>query len=188
MTDPDKPKKPRKLPKYLNEDEIRLLLDAPYKTSDHHMLMMRFAYKCGLRNSEVCNVRVNDIDTVDETLHVISGKGEKDRNITIPLDFLREIEDYVQKHDLKGDDKLFDITPDGFYVMVKRYGKRAGINKKVYPHVLRHSFAVHGLKAGRNLRTIQKELGHTSLTTTQIYLDVFDKDVKADVLLHPLPV
>ena len=75
----------------------------------------------------------------------------------------------------------------GFRAMVKRYGKRCGLEKDVHPHMLRHTFAVHCLKSGMNLRTVQKLLGHEHLTTTQIYLDVTGQDVADDFYAHPLP-
>ena len=71
--------------------------------------------------------------------------------------------------------------------LVAEYGLKAGISQHVHPHMLRHSFAVHCLQAGMNLRTVQKMLGHSSLTTTQIYLDVTGDDIKQDYFEHPLP-
>ena len=71
---------------------------------------------------------------------------------------------------------------------VENYGKLANIDQPIHPHMLRHSFAVHCLKSGMNLRTVQKMLGHSSLTTTQIYLDITGDDIKQDYFDHPLPV
>ena len=177
-----------KLPKYLKVEEIRALFDAPYKTNGHHLLMMKFLYKAGLRASEVSKTEVGNINSEESKITVRGGKGNKDRVIPIPLDFLREIEFYIENHNLKHDDQLFDIKPGGIRAMVSRYAVRAGIEQKVKPHMLRHSFAVHRLKAGANLRSIQKALGHASLTTTQIYLDILGEDIKEDFDRHPLPV
>ena len=181
-----KSRKKSTLPKYLSIDEIKILLSTPYKTMQHHVLMMKYGCKCGLRNAEICNVKVSDHNFTDHSM-VVFGKGSKERLVPVPLDFENDIKKYIQDKQLVGSDKLFDITPKGLYAMVKRYGIRGGIDKPVHPHVLRHSFAVNGLKAGWNLRTLQKALGHASLTTTQIYLEVNGEDVMDDIMNHPLP-
>ncbi len=181
-----KPKKKTVLPKYLSIKDLKALLSAPYKTNPHHVLMMKYGCKCGLRNAEICNVKRSDHNFTDHNM-IVLGKGSKERLVPVPLDFENDIKKYVETNHLIGGVKLFDISPKGLYAMVKRYGKRAGIDKNVHPHVLRHSFAVHGLKAGWNLRTLQKALGHKSLTTTQIYLDVNGADVMDDIMNHPLP-
>lgn len=181
-----KPRKKIVLPKYLSIKELKALLDEPYTTNQHHVLMMKYGCKCGLRNAEICNVKVSDHNFTDHNM-IVLGKGSKERLVPVPLDFENDIKKYLETNNLIGGALLFDITPKGLYAMVKRYGLRAGIDKNVHPHVLRHSFAVHGLKAGWNLRTLQKTLGHTSLTTTQIYLEVNGEDVMADIMNHPLP-
>lgn len=182
-------RKPKRLPKYLTIDEIRTLLDTPYKTHMDHILMLRLAYNCGMRNSEVCNVIVEDFNFEDLSVKVRQGKGGKDRIIyTLTHELVIMLQKYVHNNNLELQDKLFDISPKGFTAMVKRYGKRAGIEKNIYPHMLRHSFAVHSLKAGANLRSVQKSLGHASLTSTQVYLDLIGEDIKEDYRKHPLPV
>ena len=181
-------KRIKKLPKYLSVDEMKALLSTPYRTNTHHILMLKLAYKCGLRNNEVCYIKVSNFELKERRITILGGKGDVDRIIPIPIDFINDIKDYIELHKLQYNDRLFDITERGFYAMVKRYGKRAGIQKKINPHMLRHSFAVHRLKAGANLRSVQKSLGHSSLTTTQIYLDITEEDVITDFDTHPLPV
>jgi len=184
-----KPRKARKktvLPKYLSIDELKALLSAPYKTNHRHILMMKYGCKCGLRNAEICNVKVSDHNFIEHNM-IVFGKGSKDRMVPVPLDFENDIKKYVGDKNLIGGDRLWDMTPKGLYAMVKRYGIRADIDKNVHPHVLRHTYAVHGLKAGWNLRTLQKALGHKSLTTTQVYLEITDGDMADDMMRHPLP-
>lgn len=184
----DKVKQPKKLPDYLSEENIKKLLDAPYKTNQHHIIMMKFAYKVGLRNSEICYLRKRHILFEESKVKVEEGKGAKDRIVPIPFDFLMEIKEYIEKHELKHDDRLFDIKERGLRAMMKRYGERAGIEQNIHPHLLRHTFAVHSLKAGANLRSVQKALGHKHLSTTEIYLGITDEDVAEDFRRHPLPV
>lgn len=176
----------KKLPKYLSIDELKALLSAPYKVNQHHILMMKYGCKCGLRNAEICNVKVSDHNFEDHNM-IVFGKGSKERMVPVPLDFENDIKKYLGEKNLIGGDKLFDITPKGLYAMVKRYGIKGGLDLEVHPHMLRHTFAVQGLKAGWNLRTLQKALGHKSLTTTQVYLEITDGDMADDMMRHPLP-
>lgn len=184
------------LPKYLKEREIQKLLNAPDREHVRDRLILRLLYRCGLRVSELANLRIEDIMFRDEDLIVRHGKGDRDR--LVPLDHytLDLIEDFIR------DDESGRLATSGFLFqsaksekistrqverLVAEYGKKAGISQHVHPHMLRHSFAVHCLKAGMNLRTVQKMLGHSSLTTTQIYLDVTGDDIKQDYFEHPLP-
>ena len=189
LIDVRKMSKPKRLPKYLTEEDVKLLLNIPYKTRMDHILMMRLAYNCGMRNSEVCYITVENFDFDDLSVTVLGGKGEKDRIIhVLTHELVQLFKEYIENNNLKPQDRLFDMKPRGFTAMVKRYGKRAGIERNIYPHMLRHSFAVHSLKAGVNLRSVQKALGHASLTSTQVYLDIVGEDVKEDYRRHPLPV
>lgn len=177
-----------KIPEYLTEEEITKLLDTPYKTEKVHRMMLKVAYKFGLRNSEVCHLKRGNFDLGNRNLYVREGKGSKDRTIPIPIDMVDELRDYFENNDLQHDDRLFSMSERGFGAMVKRYGNRAGIMRPVYPHLLRHSYAVHRLQSGANIRSVQKALGHKYLTTTQVYLNITDEDVKDDFDRHPLPV
>lgn len=178
-----------KLPKYMNTEEIKLLLNTPYKTKQDHILLMKFGAKCGLRSEEILEIVVKDFDFNDHeypNMRII-GKGSYERTVPIAQSFVHEIKIYIEKNNLESEDKLFEMSDRGFRKMVKRYGKRCGIEKNVHPHMLRHTFAVHCLKKGMNLRTLQKILGHKHLSTTQIYLDITAMDVADDFNEHPLP-
>jgi len=179
----------KKLPKYLTPGEVEALLNAPYKTNRHHILMLKFGLNCGMRSHEILKVRVKDMSLNGEGYPRIRilGKGQKERIVPIPYEFAKEIEKYIQDNNLGYEDQLFDMKPRGFRDMVKRYGVRAGLEKDIHPHILRHTYAVSCLKAGMNLRTLQKLLGHDHLSTTQIYLDVTGMDIADDFYNHPLP-
>jgi integrase/recombinase XerD len=190
------------LPKYLSSDKLRILLNTPYKTQRHHILIMKLMAKCGLRNSEVVGfqnlrnpekevnipgLRVQDFDFTANQLTVRQGKGKKDRVVPFDANLNVELQKWIKDNDLGANDNLFDISTRAVGAFVKQYGKRAGLTEDIHPHMLRHSFAVAALKAGMNLRTLQKILGHTSLTTTQIYLDITAGDISEDYAKHPLP-
>ncbi|MFO8110426.1 MAG: tyrosine-type recombinase/integrase [Thermoplasmata archaeon] len=180
----------KKFPKYLSDNEVRKLLNAPPRKKTRDRLMLRILYRCGLRVSELTELKIEDIDFTEEMLTVRGGKGNKDRIVPIDSDTL----DLIEFYKAGAVDGYLILSERGGPIstrqverLVKRYAKEAGINKNVYPHMLRHSFAVHCLKAGMNLRSVQKMLGHSSLTTTQIYLDLTGEDIKKDYEDHPLP-
>ena len=187
---------PKTLPKYLKEREVQKLLNAPERDNYRNRLILRLLYRCGLRVSELTNLRIEDIMFGDNHLIVRRGKGGKDRVVPVDHYTLDMIEDFLR------DDETNEIAKSGYLIQSERnermstrqverivaeYGLKAGIPQQIHPHMLRHSFAVHCLKAGMNLRTVQKMLGHSSLTTTQIYLDITGDDVKQDYFDHPLP-
>lgn len=180
----------RKLPKYLREDEVRKLLSAPDRKKTRDRLILRILYRCGLRVSELTNLKIQDIDFDEGMITVRGGKGDKDRVVPVDADTLDMIEFYMagaEEGTLILSERGEPLSTRQIERIVKKYAKKANIKKNVYPHMLRHSFAVHCLKAGMNLRSVQKMLGHSSLTTTQIYLDLTGEDIKQDYEEHPLP-
>jgi len=180
----------KKLPKYLKEDEVRKLLNAPKRDKIRDRLILRILYRCGLRVSELTSLKIQDINFQEGMITVRGGKGDKDRIVPIDDDTL----DLIQLYKGDADEGFLILSQRGEPLstrqierIVKKYAKKADIKKNVYPHMLRHSFAVHSLKSGMNLRSVQKMLGHSSLTTTQIYLDLTGEDLKEDYKNHPLP-
>jgi len=180
----------KKLPKYLKEGEVRKLLNAPERNKIRDRLILRILYRCGLRVSELTSLKIHDINFEEGMITVRGGKGDKDRIVPIDDDTL----DLIQLYKGDADEGVLILSQRGEALstrqverIVKKYAKKAGLKKNVYPHMLRHSFAVHSLKSGMNLRSVQKMLGHSSLTTTQIYLDLTGEDLKEDYEKHPLP-
>jgi len=180
----------KSLPKYLKVREIQKLLNAPKREKLRDRLILRTLYRCGLRVSELCNLKIENIDFADGTLMVRRGKGGKDRVVPVDHQTLDMIEYFIE--DARSGFLILSENNEKLSTrqverLVADYGKKAEIEQHVHPHMLRHSFAVHCLKAGMNLRTVQKMLGHSSLTTTQIYLDITGDDVKEDYHNHPIP-
>ncbi len=181
----------KKLPKYLKEREVRKLLSSPSREKLRDRLILRMLYRCGLRVSELCDLRIENIYFADCALMVRGGKGGNDRLVPMDHQTLDMVEYFVDD-ETKGylflSERNQKLSTRQIERLVEKYGKEAGIPQHVHPHMLRHSFAVHCLKSGMNLRSVQKMLGHSSLTTTQIYLDITGDDVKQDYYEHPLPV
>jgi len=166
-------KNPKILPKYVTQEEISNILDKAKKDRYRNYILLLTLSRTGLRVSEVVSLRKKDI--INNTIVVRQGKGRKDR--VIPLeDNLSNILGLFMDS-LKPRSKLFPISERQVRNIVYKYAPK---DLSVHPHTIRHSFAVHCLKQGMNLRSLQKILGHSNLTTTQIYLDVVGEDVKED--------
>ena len=181
----DAPKLPRSLPKSLPYDDIETLLAAP-NTNDmlglRDRAMLELLFATGLRASELVTLRLSDIDLGLGVLTAY-GKGSKERPVPVGRTAIAWLSRYLQTSRpalLAGRscDLLFirrgaqGITRQGFWKIVKRHGKTAGIKRVLSPHVLRHSFATHLLEHGADLRSVQLMLGHSDISTTQIYTHV----------------
>jgi len=161
------------LPKYISKEEIMNILDKAKKDRYRNYILLLALWRTGMRNSEIINLKKQDIQ--DKTIIVRQGKGKKDRIVPLESELGNLLGLFSDR--LKPRDKLFPITDRQVRNIVYKYAPQ-GLD--VHPHTFRHSFAVHCLKNGMNLRTLQKILGHTSLTTTQVYLDVVGKDLVDD--------
>jgi integrase/recombinase XerD len=183
------PKRTKSLPKSLNEDEVRNLINAldDFQSVDtsssyseslrlRNKLILALLYSSGLRISELVHLRTDSLDMEERTVR-IRGKGEKDRIVLFDQSTKLLMEEYLKKRS-NNSEYLFinrsgnHLTPRYVQMMIKDYARIAGIKKKVTPHILRHSFATHLLKNGVDIRAIQQLLGHSNLSTTQIYTSV----------------
>ena len=188
----ERPRMPRSLPKALAEREIEILLDAPAITTTlglRDRAMLELMYACGLRVSELVELPLAALNPRQGVLRV-TGKGGKDRLVPVGEMALERIGAYltdVRPMLAKGRQPaaLFlskrgeGMTRQMFWTLVKRYALKVGINpKRISPHVLRHSFATHLLNHGADLRALQMLLGHSSLSTTQIYTLVAKEGLK----------
>jgi len=164
---------PKTLPKYISKEEISNMMDKAKKDRYRNYIILLTLSRTGMRVSELVKLRKRDI--VENTIIVRQGKGKKDRVVPLESELGNILGLYADR--LSPRDKLFTMTDRQVRNIVSKYAPD-GLN--VHPHTLRHSFAVHCLKSGMNIRSLQKILGHSSLTTTQVYLDVIGKDVADD--------
>jgi integrase/recombinase XerD len=175
------------LPQFLTEEEVDKLIAQPEKKSRHSLrdkAMLEFLYATGLRVSELTSLKLKDLN-LEQGFVLCRGKGGKERIVPIGHAAQLVLRQYLQEVrpglDKREDDSLFltnrggAFTRQGFWKMLKKYGKQAGLEKKISPHVLRHSFATHLLERGADLRSVQLMLGHSQITTTQIYTHVSRK-------------
>ena len=196
--DIDTPRFYKKLPNILTIEEVENLLNIKLETAFDYRnkAMLEVMYATGLRVSELVNLELNNVN-LDEGYVRCFGKGNKERIVPlgeIALKYLKiYIDDYrdsLKKRYLC--DKIFlnnhgkGITRQGFFIILKEIAEEKGINKNITPHMLRHSFATHLLNNGADLRSIQVMLGHSNLSTTQIYTNVSNEVLKENYeLYHP---
>ena len=164
---------PKKLPKYITQTEISSILERAKKDRYRNYILLLTLVRTGLRVSEIIKLRKRDI--INETIIVRQGKGKKDRVIPLEKELSNILGLYIDS--LKPKSKLFSISDRQVRNIVYKYSPK---DLEVHPHTLRHSFAIHCLKNGMNIRNLQKILGHNNLTTTQVYLDVTGEDMKND--------
>ena len=178
------PKKAQKLPKVLSEDEIENLLDINLKTDYdfRNKAMLELMYSSGLRVSELINLTLNDVDT-KSALVKIFGKGSKERIIPLTEYACEALDNYILYHRTNlfkhsENNYLFlnnhgeKMTRQGFFKILKKIAQEKKIKTDFSPHTLRHSFATHLLKHGADLRSIQELLGHSDISSTQIYTHI----------------
>lgn len=196
--DIDTPRFYKKLPNILTIEEVENLLNIKLETAFDYRnkAMLEVMYATGLRVSELVNLELNNVN-LDEGYVRCFGKGNKERIVPlgeIALKYLKiYIDDYrdsLKKRCLC--DKIFlnnhgkGITRQGFFIILKEIAEEKGIKKNITPHMLRHSFATHLLNNGADLRSIQVMLGHSNLSTTQIYTNVSNEVLKENYeLYHP---
>lgn len=193
----DSPKLPRSLPKSLNEQEVEDLLDAPNINEAiglRDRAMLELLYASGLRVSELVTIKVNEVSTQDGVVRV-TGKGSKTRLVPMgeeAADWIIRYLKYARPEILQKrmSDALFvttrasAMTRQAFWYLIKRYALLAGIHKPMSPHVLRHAFATHLLNHGADLRVVQMLLGHSDISTTQIYTHVARERLKSLHSVH----
>ncbi len=194
------PKLGRKLPDTLNLDEINKIIDTidlSTPEGQRNKAMLETLYSCGLRVSELVNLKISDLYFNDEFIKV-TGKGNKERLVPIGSVAMKQINIY--KNEIRChvpvkkeyEDILFlnkrgaKLTRVMIFTIIKRLAVLAGIKKSISPHTFRHSFASHLIEGGADLRAVQEMLGHESITTTEIYTHL-DRDYlrQAIIQFHP---
>ena len=175
------PKKPKKLPGVLSTDEVRRILASTSNLK--HRTILTCCYAAGLRVSEVTRLQLDDIDSQRMMIYVRQAKGQKDRHVMLSAKLLDLLREYWRAY--RPTPWLFPnrtgepLTRRSVHKVCSRAAAKAGVKKRVSPHVLRHAFATHLLEAGTNIRAIQLLLGHRSLMSTQYYTHVAKTDLLA---------
>lgn len=182
------PKRPDTLPIVLSQDEVARLIDGAL--TPFHRIVLMTLYATGLRRAELTRLKVADIDSERMVIHVIGGKGRKDRDVMLSPKLLEALREYWRSLRHKPRTWLFPggkwhnhtdrpITDKVVWYACEQAAQRASLDKPVHPHTLRHSFATHLLEAGVDLRTIQLLMGHGDLKATTVYLHLSHRHLQA---------
>ncbi len=177
----------KKLPEVLNSFEASKLLSIPnprYPTGLRNLAIMTVMLNTGLRVSEISNLKPGHLNLTENKLRVVNGKSGVDRDLTIPNGYTSEVLKNWKQIRPKGE--YFFCTLKGgqvstryIHLAVKRYVLKAGINKNVSPHTMRHSFATEFYRQTKDLETLRMILGHINILTTQIYVTLASEEVEA---------
>ena len=195
FADIETPKIEKRLPNIIGNEQIEMMLsviDRNKPLGERNYLIIDLLYSLGLRVSELCNLEINDIDFFNRSVLVKSGKGSKDRYLVLHDNLIEEIRSYIShaRNRLLAGTKEEDnrhllinykgttLTPRGVRKILNTIMDKTGETYKITPHMLRHSCATVLLNAGMDLRSVQEILGHSMLSTTQIYTDVAIDDIK----------
>jgi integrase/recombinase XerD len=177
----ERPRRSRALPKVFSKDEVMKIFAAARNSK--HKLMLWFIYSCGLRRSEVINIRLTDLDRERGILHIREAKGNVDRIVPVPVKLWDKIEPYRKAYSpvvyLFEGQNGGKYSVESVYMVFKQALRRAGIKKDVGVHSLRHSYATHLHESGLDIRYIQELLGHKSTRTTEIYTHVSRRNLFA---------
>ena len=203
-TDPtelvDAPRIGRKLPDTLSKEDVEILLEGVDRSTpegERNRAMLETIYSCGLRVSELVNLKISDIFPKEAYIRII-GKGNKERLVPIGRTALKHIELYKQsvRHLIevtKGEEDILFLNRRGsrltrvmVFTIIKNLAQKCGVKKTISPHTFRHSFATHLVEGGADLRAVQEMLGHESITTTEIYTHIDRTFLTAQILkYHP---
>jgi len=191
------PKLPKKLPDVLSEKEISLIINAIQESSQFYQrdkAIIELLYSCGIRVTELCNLEMSKL-FIDEDLIRVMGKGNKERLLPLGIRSKKSIDDYIQhsrnNHIKKSGSSFVFVSRNGnqltramINIILNKWTQVSGLKKSVSPHKLRHSFATHLLEGGADLRFVQALLGHSDISTTQIYTHIDKHYLKEVYKIH----
>lgn len=182
------PKNSKHLPSFLFEEELKVLfdsIDTSKPAGYRNRVMFELMYASGLRVSELINLKIQDIDFSEKLLR-IRGKGDKERLVPFYESLVIPLKTYIKDYRTKIDSDICFLnnrkepfTARGIQYLLKQIGIKSGLNIDLHPHMLRHSFATHLLNKGMDIRLVQTLLGHSSLSTTQIYVHLSKEQLQA---------
>jgi len=164
-----------KIPDYLEKEQVDELLQVAKTCSGRDYLLLDFMWRTGVRVSEAINVTPSDIECKNNVVNIRKAKGGRQRRVLLGDETLKMLSDYIAIQNIPDNQPIFPIQRAQVFKL-KKHGAMIGV--KIHPHTLRHSFAIHLVRSGMDLRRLQLLLGHSSLSITQVYLQFKDDDLR----------
>jgi len=161
---------------YLERDQVNAMLEAAAIANHRDFLFIQVLWRTGIRVSELINIRPRDVEWSNQVINITKAKRGKQRRVLLDESTLKMLSEYILTQKIQEDQPIFGLTRRHIGRIVKKYGNAIGA--RVHPHTLRHSFAIHLVRSGMDLRRLQLLLGHSSLNMTQIYLQFKDDDIR----------
>jgi len=161
---------------YLTKDEVDQLLESALACNQRDYLILRVLWRTGVRVSELLNIRPQDVEFNNHVINITKAKGGKQRRVLLDSQTVNMLSDYIVAQKLREDQPIFGVQRVQVFRIVRKYGNMLAID--IHPHTLRHSYAIHLVRSGMDLRRVQLLLGHSNLNTTQIYLQFKDEDLR----------
>lgn len=175
----NRPRKETKLPVVISQGEVKAMFDVC--TNLKHKAILLIIYSAGLRESEVINLQVSDIDSKNMVIHIRQAKGAKDRLAPLSAKMLEVLRDYYKEYKPKlylfEGQFSYKYSATSIQSIIKQLAAKANVNRRVYPHLIRHCFATHSFEAGTELALLQKVLGHKNIKTTMIYTHISTQSI-----------
>lgn len=180
-------RKQKKLPELLTEKEMNKFYEIVWNSENtSHMIMVKILLYTGIRNAELVNIKINDVDLKSLRIRIESGKGDKDRYVPLPIAFRGEITQYIFSQNMNKNEYLFEtnrktkMTTRWLREILKKYSVKAGIEKRIYPHLFRHQLLTFLTKKGLVDAKIQIISGHTDRQSLAIYQDLSLVDIEEE--------
>ena len=164
---------------YLEKENVDILLTTAKACNFRDYLMLRILWRTGMRISELLSIRPQDLEAHNQVINITKAKGNKQRRVMLDTETFSMLLDYISDTNIPVSRPVFSVSSVWVWKLVKKYALMAGLPDTVHPHTLRHSYAVHMVRKGTDLRSVQLLLGHSNLNTTQVYLQFKDEDLRA---------
>jgi len=152
------------------------ILAAAKTCNSRDYLIMRTLWRTGTRVSEFLGITPSAIEFKNQVVNITNGKGGKQRRVLLDEETMALLSEYISQQNIQENRSIFDIKRWQVHAIIKKYGNMVGL--AIHPHTFRHSFAIHLVRSGVDIRRVQLLLGHANLNTTQVYLQFKDEDLK----------
>ena len=161
---------------YLEKEQVDDVLVAAQECSQRDYLMLRVLWRTGVRVNELLNIKPSDVEPRNNVVNITKAKGGKQRRVHLDAETIKMLSEYISTQQLPDNRPIFALKQRQVRNIVKRYGDIIG--KDIHPHTFRHSYAIHCVRNGWDIRRLQQVLGHSSLNVTAVYLKFNDQDIK----------